>query len=529
MNQIERIIDFMVKRQGQRFTMQSDDNCILHTAEGRQPLNQLMTVAEIETVVQGILPQHLQPSFAEPGTLVFPYASSQGAMTLRVTRRNGSLRVSLYQGEVVPDETDDDFEQEASAPPIITPSPSPEPPTPPSLSSVSALPQVPPTVQEPATSPTIQQTENLPPASLAEPPLPVAVREQVTPDYLFSLFQRAIQQRASDLHLRADAKPFLRVREKLEIVSDVDALTAAQLSPLIWQMAPPRCQTEWTERGETAFGYDFQGRARFRCQVFQERQGVAAAFRLVPAQVRTLDMLGLPETVKHLAASPSGIVIVSGGTRSGKSTTLAAIIEHINQNRSAHVVTIEEPIEFVHRSARCLITQREVPTHVPSRAAAWRGLARTDADVCVMGALSDDNLREAMDAAEQGRLVLMTMAQQNATSVVVSLLHPFPPAEREQVSLRLTRSLKGVIVQTLCCDTQGGQVAAVEILVMTSPVAVRIREGNFGDLEGLMWSGSEGMMTLNESLITHVHSGRITLEEARRKSLDPHGLERLSR
>jgi twitching motility protein PilT len=352
----------------------------------------------------------------------------------------------------------------------------------------------------------------------------------VAPDYLLALFERAVQRRASDLHLRVDTPPFLRVRENLEAVTDAEPLNAAQLHGVLCQIAPPRCQREWAERGETHFGYDFQDRARFRCHVFKEHKGIAAACRLIPTQARTFEELGLPASLNNFALLPSGIIIVSGRARSGRSATMTAMLEHINQNRSAHVVTVEQPIEFVFRSQKCLITQREVPTHVPSFLEAWRGLMRTDADVCLMGELTDgSSLLAALDLAEQGYLAIATMSQPNATGVVISLLNQFAPAERDHVSLRLIRCLRAAIAQTLCRDTQGGQVAAAEILVMTPPVAARIREGNFSDLEGLMWSGAEGMVTLNESLFLHVQSGRITLDEARRKSLDPDGLERLSR
>lgn len=507
MNRIDRIIDFMVKRQGQQFTMQSDENCILYTADGRQLLNRLMTVAEIEEVVKEILPDGLQPQLAQSGSFTFPYESAHGAMTLRVSRRNGTLRVSVYQGEVAPEEISEAEPETAET----------TPPSPPPV-SIPAPPREGDAPAEPAVAPA------LPVVEVTEVVVPVA------PDYLLALFERAVQRRASDLHLRVDTPPFLRVRENLEAVADAEPLNAAQLRGVLWQIAPPRCQREWAERGETYFGYDFQDGARFRCHVFKEHRGIAAECRLIPTPARTVEELGLPASLNNFALFQSGIVIVSGRARSGRSTTITALIEHINRNRRAHVVTVEQPIEFVFRSQKCLITQREVPTHVASFPEAWRGLMRTDADVCLMGALTDgSSLLAALDLAEQGYLVFATTSQLNATGVVVSLLNQFAPAERDYVSLRLMRCLKAVIAQALCCDTQGGLVAAAEILVMTPPVAARIREGNFGDLEGLMWSGAEGMVTLNESLFLHVQSGRITLDEARRKSLDPDGLERLLR
>lgn len=527
MNRIDLIIDFMVKRQGLRFTMQSDDNCILYTADGRQPLNRLMTVAEIEEVVKEILPDGLQPRLAQSGSFTFPYDSAHGTMTLRVSRRNGTLRVSVHQGEVASEELSEAEPDTTLPPPVSIPAPQPVEP----VSEPEPAPsQGPSLLAEPAVM--TPPTEPPPPAAAPAPP-PVEVTEDVAPvapDYLLALFELAVQRRASDLHLRVNTPPFLRVRDNLEAAMNVEPLKAAQLQSLLWQVVPSHCQREWAERGETRFGYDFQDRARFRCHVFKERQGIAAACRLRPTQARTAEELGLPATLNRLALLPAGIIIVSGRARSGRSTTLTAMIEHINQNRRAHVVTVEQPIEFVFRSQQCLITQREVPTHVPSFLAAWRELLRTDADVCLMGELTDRrSLLAALDLAEQGYLVFATMSQPNATGVVVSLLHQFAPAERDHVSLRLIRCLQAVIAQTLCCDAQGGQVAAAEIMVMTPPVAARIREGNFGDLEGLMWSGAEGMVTLNESLFLHVQSGRITLDEARRKSLDPDGLERLLR
>ncbi|MCS6859475.1 MAG: ATPase, T2SS/T4P/T4SS family [Abditibacteriales bacterium] len=527
MNRIDRIVDFMVKRQGRQFTMQSDDNCILYTADGRQPLNRLMTVAEIEEIVEEILPDGLQSQLARSGSFTFPYHSMHGLMTLRVSRRNGVLRVSVHQGEVAAEEISE-TEPEPFVPPPSVSIPTPqsieagyEPdPAPPSEPSQSA---------EPADVPPAAAPQ---PTAAAAPPTveEVEVAAPAAPDYLLALFELAAQRRASDLHLQADTPPFLRVREDLEAVADVAPLNAAQLHSVLWQIAPRRCEREWAERGETYFGYDFQGRVRFRCHVFKGHRGIAAACRLIPSQARTVEELGLPATLNHLARLPSGLIIVSGQARSGRSTTLTALIEHINQNRSAHIVTVEQPIEFIFRSRRCLITQREVPTHVASLPEAWRQLMHTDADVCFIGELTDSrSLLAALDLAERGRLVFATMSQPNATGVVISLLHRFTPTARDPVSLRLIRCLRAVVAQTLCRDTQDGLIAAAEILVMTPPVAARIREGNFGDLEGLMWSGAEGMITLNESLFLHVQSGRITLDEARRKSLDPDGLERLSR
>ncbi len=531
MNRIDRIIDFMVKRQGQQFTMQSDDTCILYTADGRQPLNRLMTVAEIEEVVKEILPDELHPQLAQSGSFTFPYDSAHGAMTLRVSRSDGTLRVSVYQGEVAPEEISEAANLSQSPPtPTSIPTSIPAPPFIEPVSEPEPAPQEPALLAESAV---LTPPAEPPPQAVAPVPPVVEVTEvvaPVAPDYLLALFERAVRRRASDLHLRVGTPPFLRVQENLEAVVDAEPLNAAQLHGVLWQIAPPRCQREWAERGETHFGYDFQDRARFRCHVFKEHKGIAAACRLIPTQTRTFEELGLPVILNNFALIPSGLIIVSGQARSGRSTTITALIERINQHRSAHIVTVEQPIEFVFRPQKCLITQREVPTHVPSFPEAWRGLMRTDADVCVMGELTDGgSLLAALDLAEQGYLALATMSQPNATGVVISLLNQFAPAERDHVSLRLIRCLRAVIAQVLCCDTQGGQVAAAEILVITPPVAARIREGNFSDLEGLMWSGAEGMITLNESLFLHVQSGRLTLDEARRKSLDPDGLERLSR
>src|SRR5215472_9787173 len=327
---------------------------------------------------------------------------------------------------------------------------------------------------------------------------------------------------ASDLHLASGSQPILRIRGEMERVK-FPPLDNDELKAMLYEIAPEFKVKVFEETGDVDFGYEIPGKARYRANFFNQKHGVAAVFRQIPSKVLTVDQLGLPPIVKKFAALHKGLVLVTGPTGSGKSTTLAAIVDHANKNRRDHVITVEDPIEFVHESHSCLVNHREVGLHTKSFAAALRGALREDPDILLVGEMRDlATIELAITAAATGHLVFGTLHTPSAAKTIDRVIDVFPAGQQNQIRNTLSEALKGVVAQTLFKRSdKKGRVAAFEILVFNTAVANLVREGKTHQIAGMIQVGKKlGNQPLDDHIMEHVRMKRITPEDAYDKSLD---------
>jgi len=331
------------------------------------------------------------------------------------------------------------------------------------------------------------------------------------------LLTLAHQRGASDLHIKVGNHPIVRVNGRLARADDLPVLDTAAARALIESIMTEEQRATFRERLELDFAYSIARVSRFRVNVYQQRGSIGAAIRAIPMGVPDLETLGLPQVVKRLCALPRGLVLVTGPTGSGKSTTLAAMINHINQTRSEHIVTIEDPIEYLHRDQQSVINQREVGMDTLSFADALRHVLRQDPDVILIGEMRDlETISTAVTAAETGHLVFATLHTQSAPATVDRIIDVFPSHQQAQIRTQLAAVLEGVLSQTLAPRADGkGRVAAIEVMIATGAVRNLIREGKTHQIPTLILSGSrDGMQTLNQSLRALVDQRIITYDDA---------------
>jgi twitching motility protein PilT len=340
------------------------------------------------------------------------------------------------------------------------------------------------------------------------------------------LLEIAVARRASDLHLTTSFKPHLRVDGGIVAIAEAPLLTEDVTRDILREIMPPKNRAQFEQDWDTDFGYEAEGLGRFRVNVFMDNHGMGGVLRTIPAKIPTLNDLGMPRVLKDFCFLSKGLVVVTGPTGSGKSTTLAAMIDFINRNRTDHIITIEDPIEFVHRSRHCLINQREVHAHTKSFSNALRAALREDPDIVLVGEMRDlETVEIAIETAETGHLVFGTLHTNTAASTVNRIIDQFPADRQNQVRTMLADSLKGVVAQTLCKKKSGGRVAAVEILVVNYAIASNIREGKTHQIPSLMQVGkSSGMQLFNDALLRLVVDGVITNREAYLRAVDKDAL-----
>ena len=336
------------------------------------------------------------------------------------------------------------------------------------------------------------------------------------PTHLDDLFHKMLDAKASDLHLKSNKTPMIRVDGSMQVLPDWPVLEVPLLERLIDEVMPERNRKEFAETNDTDFAYSLTGRARMRCNVFRDIAGIGAVFRQIPQKILTAKDLNLPKVVIDFCGFDKGLVVVTGPTGSGKSTTLAAMIDWINENRDDHLITIEDPVEFVHKDKKCLINQREVGTQTKGFKSALRAALREDPDIVLVGEMRDlETVAIAIETAETGHLVFGTLHTNTAASTVDRLIDQFPTDRQSQVRTMLAESLKGVVAQTLLKKKGGGRVAALEILVVTSAIANLIREGKTFQINSAMQTGkSLGMVNLSDSMIELVKNGTVEPQEA---------------
>ena len=444
----------------------------------------ILTRQEILAMVSPIVPEHARRQLPKEPSVSFDYISpSIGPFKLTMARDTERLIVTVVS------ENPGDPEPE-----VAEPSPVEKPAPPPALA-----------VELPT------------PAIVAGPPI----------DRLFRAMAAA---GASDLHLSVGMPPLVRKDGRMQPLEEAaSALDPASMQELLRPIVPDKNAAEFAARHDTDFAYEIAGLARFRANIFVDRKGPGAVFRVIPNAILTAEQLGLSTHILQLCNLTKGLVLVTGPTGSGKSTTLCAMVDYINRNRDDHIITIEDPIEFVHENRSCLINQREVGTHTDSFKGALRAALREDPDIILVGEMRDlETVAIAIETAETGHLVFGTLHTTTAASTVDRIIGQFPSERQAQIRVMLSESLRGVISQTLCRKIGGGRIAALEVLIVTSAVSNLIREGKTFQLPSIMQVGKAvGMVSLNDALMELVTQKIVAPEEAYQKSVDKTSFEGL--
>ncbi|HSW99278.1 MAG TPA: type IV pilus twitching motility protein PilT [Candidatus Saccharimonadales bacterium] len=345
------------------------------------------------------------------------------------------------------------------------------------------------------------------------------------------LLEEVVKKKASDLHLQVGLPPMIRVDGTLMPVASADVLTDEAVETLIFAILDEDQKQILLKDKEFDFSFAFGDLGRFRVNAFHERGNLAAALRLIPNEILTIEQLGLPPIVSKFADYPRGLVLVTGPTGSGKSTTLAAMIHKINMERANHIITIEDPIEYTHRSKKSVIVQREVHYDTYSFSAALRSALREDPDVVLIGEMRDlETIASAITIAETGHLVFATLHTNSAAQSIDRMIDVFPPHQQPQIRSQLSNILMSIVSQRLIPVIGGGRVAAAEILIATPAVRNIIREGKTHQLEAVIQTGTEfGMQSMDKTLVNLVHNGTISYDDARMVAVDPDELDRLMR
>jgi twitching motility protein PilT len=346
-----------------------------------------------------------------------------------------------------------------------------------------------------------------------------------------ALLRTLKEKGGSDLHLAAGLEPRIRVHGELEAIEGCAVLKADELSQLLEPIASARNWTDFEEDNDLDFAYGLEGVARFRANYFRQENGPGAVFRIIPEDIHSVDDLKLPEAISNLADLHSGLVVVTGPTGSGKSTTLAAIINKINTETSKHIVTIEDPVEFVHKNKLSVLSHREVGVHSKGFAPALRAAARQDADVVLVGEMRDrETIGMAITAAEMGMLVFGTLHTNSAAKTIDRIIDAFPASEQPQVRISLSESVSAIVAQLLLPTADGnGRVAVNEILLRTQGLPNVIREGNTQMIPSIIQSGkNEGMQAMDDALYELVDTGKISGRDAFMKASDKTRFESLA-
>jgi twitching motility protein PilT len=344
------------------------------------------------------------------------------------------------------------------------------------------------------------------------------------------LLGKLLELNGSDLHLTAGAPPTIRVHGDLERLEEYPPLSPRALQGMIYAILPQKLRERFEQELELDMSYSLPGRARFRVNVFMQRDAVGAVFRVIPFEIKSVDELGLPPVVVDLARFPRGFVVVTGPTGSGKSTTLASMVDVVNRERAGHIMTVEDPIEFLHKHKACIVNQREIGADTHGFASALKHVLRQDPDVILVGEMRDlETIGTAITAAETGHLVFATLHTQDAPQTIDRIIDVFPPHQQQQVRVQLATTLQGVVTQQLVPTVDGqGRVVACEIMVATPAIRNLIREGKVHQVYSAMQAGGRyGMQTMDMSLASHVKAGRITQQMAYERCHDAEELERL--
>ena len=523
---LDPFVDVMLREGADQLYLLPDEPVTLvKDGKPRKVSKQPLTDQHIYALMVEVAPPEAADKIDQQSETEFEYAGANGLVRVKIVPEGGRLTAVIsavrrpsQQGAATAEVT----AKRAAEPPIKRGAP-----TAPSTAPAAAAPQ--PT----APPPRPPRASVIAAAPMVE--TPVAPRElpgefansqyQAAEQHLGKLLRALVQSSSSDLHLRVGEPPMFRTHGEIKR-QDGDALSVNDLELLVLSIMPERNRGDWKETGDTDFAYEISGLARFRVNAARDRKGPVAVFRVIPAKVVTVQEMGLSEEVQKLCYLKKGLVLITGPTGSGKSTTLCALIDLVNRTRTDHIITIEDPIEFVHENKKCLITQRQVHVHTESFKSALRAALREDPDIVLVGELRDlETIAIAIETAETGHLVFGTLHTTTAASTVDRIIDQFPADRQAQIRVMLSESLKGVISQTLCKKTGGGRVAAREILLTTPAISNLIREAKTFQIPSLIQTSKKlGMVTLNDALLELVERKLIDPDEAYVRSVEKSGL-----
>ena len=481
MARLDAYIDLLFKEPGSELVMETGTGALLRTGSGSRPvLRQSLSTAQIIGAFSELVPPELKRAFPGQGALKFRYLAPSGEVSIRFDSAPDrvSAVVSVAQAQ-----------KDARAKPAETPAPRTIVPPPPA---------------------TAEEAHGIQVASAPDDPAAAMAR----------LLDLMLEHRASDLHLSSGCEPCLRKDGDVVPLVGHGAPDPSLLQQMIWSIAPEKNRQEWEQIKDTDFAHETEG-ARFRVNVFADRRGIGAVMRVIPNQIRSAEEMGLSQHVLELCHLAKGLVLVTGPTGSGKSTTLAAMIDYVNRTRNDHIITIEDPIEFVHPNKKCLVNQREIRVHTQSFKHALRAALREDPDIVLVGEMRDlETIGIALETAETGHLVFGTLHTNTAPSTVDRIIDQFPADRQAQIRTMLSESLKGVITQMLCKKIGGGRVAAQEVLLCNGAVSNLIREGKTFQIGSIMQTArGAGMQTMNDALLELVRSKQVLPKDALSKAV----------
>ncbi len=381
------------------------------------------------------------------------------------------------------------------------------------------------TVEIQENKPEDQAEKNRPPAARLEDQLG-AVLEKGDTQTIDGLLKIMVGLKASDLHLSSNCPPYLRIDGDMVLLAEVPGIPSGSLWERLQQVTPKRNQEEFNTSKDTDFTHEIKGLGRFRCNIFLDHRGVGAVFRFIPSEILSTETLKVPQAIIDLCSMPKGLILVTGPTGSGKSTTLAALIDHVNKTQKKHIITIEDPVEFVHENKLSLVNQREVHSHTQSFKKALRAALREDPDIILVGEMRDlETIAIAIEMAVTGHLVLGTLHTSTAVATVERIIDQFPPDQQAQIRTMLSDALIGVVSQMLLKRKEGGRVAAYEVLISNIAVSNLIREGKTYQIPTIMQTGKKyGQQMINTHLSQLVNSGLVNAEEALDKAIDKENL-----
>jgi twitching motility protein PilT len=348
-------------------------------------------------------------------------------------------------------------------------------------------------------------------------PMTATPREEPTQVPVAELLEHVLKLSASDLHITAGSAPVVRINGALRRLDQYPALEAEELQRMVYSILTQKQRERLEQELELDVSYSLPGKARFRVNVYFQRDALGAAFRLIPFEITSIEKLGLPRQVEDFARLPRGLVLVTGPTGSGKSTTLASLVDVVNSEKDLHIMTVEDPIEFLHRHKRAVVNQREVGQDTHSFAQALKHVLRQDPDVILVGEMRDlETISTALTAAETGHLVFATLHTQDAPQTIDRVIDVFPPSQQQQIRVQLASTLQGVMTQQLLPTADGqGRTVGVEVLVATPAVRNLIREAKVHQIYSAMQAGGKfGMQTMDQSLVALVRANRIDYETA---------------
>jgi len=485
MAQLDKLLSVMISNRADELVL-TEGNAVVLLSDGQEkPVTKPLTAPQIVALLKEIAPAPAHPALDNKQPTKFQYSSEDSVFAVRaMVLGDGKLSVRVQV------DADGEFKRATGMfTRVMVPEDGGTPPT----GSAPVR-----NVQEAAAD-------------------PAQAREAME-----QLLRMLVEQGASDLHMRVGEPPILRKSGEMHRVEGQPKIDPATMESLLRSIMPDRNKEEFDKTNDSDFAYEISGVARFRANVLRDRKGVAAVFRVIPNTIITADQLGLSQEVQNLCYLTKGLVLVTGPTGSGKSTTLSGLVDLVNRSRSDHVITIEDPIEFVHENKNCIMTQRQVGVHTGSFKSALRAALREDPDIILVGELRDlETVAIAIETAETGHLVFGTLHTTTAASTIDRLIDQFPADRQEQVRTMLSESLKGVVSQVLCKKIGGGRVAAREILLVTPAVSNLIREGKTFQIPSIMQTSKRlGMITMNDTLLDLVEKKLVEPKEAYMKSVD---------